>query len=152
MNANNRREQMNRLDRRSFIKSAAAGSLALGLPVKAVADTPKKPNIIFIMVDDMGYHDLGCFGSKTILTPHIDKMCAEGIKFTDCYSGDTVCAPARSTLMTGYHIGHAPVRGNNGGTPLFPEDISVANVLKKAGYATGGFGKWGLGNQGRQGA
>lgn len=117
------------------------------------AATPaEKPNFVFIMVDDMGYHDLGCFGSKTILTPNIDRMCAEGIKFTDCYSGDTVCAPARSTLMTGYHKGRTPVRGNSGGIPLFPEDVTVAEVLKKAGYATGGFGKWGLGNQGKDGA
>ena len=70
-----------------------------------------KPNIIFIMVDDMGYHDLGCYGSKTISTPNIDRMAKEGIRFTDCYSGDTVCASARSTLMTGYHKGHTPVRG-----------------------------------------
>lgn len=111
-----------------------------------------RPNIIFIMVDDMGYYDLGCFGSKTIQTPNIDKMCAEGIKFTNCYSGDTVCASARSTLMTGTHKGRTPVRGNSGGIPLFPEDVTVAEVLKKAGYVTGGFGKWGLGNQGKDGA
>ena len=112
----------------------------------------KLPNIIFIMVDDMGYHDLGCYGSKTIQTPNIDRMAKEGMRFTDCYSGDTVCASARSTLMTGYHKGHTPVRGNSGGIPLFPEDVTVAEVLKKAGYATGGFGKWGLGNQGKDGA
>lgn len=112
----------------------------------------QKPNIIFIMVDDMGYYDLGCYGSKTIKTPHIDKMCAEGLKFTQCYSGDTVCASARSTLMTGTHKGHTPVRGNSGGIPLFPSDVTIAEVLKKAGYATGGFGKWGLGNQGKPGA
>ena len=100
-----------------------------------------KPNIIFIMVDDMGYHDLGCYGSKTIKTPNIDRMAKEGIRFTDCYSGDTVCASARSTLMTGYHKGHTPVRGNSGGIPLFPEDITVAEVLKNAGYVNGGFGK-----------
>ncbi|TWT84277.1 Arylsulfatase precursor [Planctomycetes bacterium CA13] len=110
------------------------------------------PNIIFIMVDDMGYHDLGCYGSKTIQTPNIDRLAAEGMRFTDCYSGDTVCAPARSTLMTGTHKGHTPVRSNGGGTPLFPDDITVAEVLKKAGYTTGGFGKWGLGNQGKDGA
>ena len=114
--------------------------------------TPKLPNIIFIMVDDMGYHDLGCYGSKTILTPNLDRMAKEGMRFTDCYSGDTVCASARSTLMTGYHKGHTPVRGNSGGIPLFPEDVTVAEVLKKAGYGTGGFGKWGLGNQGKDGA
>ena len=112
----------------------------------------EKPNIIFIMVDDMGYHDLGCFGSKTIETPNLDRLAAQGMRFTDCYSGATVCAPARSTLMTGFHYGHTPVRGNSGGVPLFPEDVTVAEVLKKAGYATGAFGKWGLGNQGKDGA
>jgi arylsulfatase A len=116
------------------------------------AEKPVLPNVIFIMVDDMGYHDLGCYGSKTILTPNIDRMAKEGMRFTDCYSGDTVCASARSTLLTGYHKGHTPVRGNSGGIPLFPEDVTVAEVLKKAGYATGGFGKWGLGNQGKDGA
>ena len=145
---------MTELNRRQFIKISAAGALSLTLPLQAIATdrADGRPNIIFIMVDDMGYHDLGCFGSKTILTPNIDRMCAEGIKFTDCYSGDTVCAPARSTLMTGYHKGHTPVRGNSGGIPLLPEDLTVAEVLKKAGYVTGGFGKWGLGNQGKDGA
>lgn len=113
-------------------------------------DTP--PNIIYIMVDDMGYHDLGCYGSTTIQTPNIDRIAAEGMRFTDCYSGDTVCASARSTLMTGLHKGHTPVRGNSGGIPLFPEDVTVAEVLKQGGYATGAFGKWGLGNQGHDGA
>jgi len=132
---------------------SAVGVLAAAMPVSAIsaAEAAKQPNIIYIMADDMGYGNLGCFGSTTIQTPHIDRMCAEGIKFTDCYSGGSVCAPARSTLMTGYHLGHAPVRGNVG-TPLFPEDVTVADVLKEAGYVTGGFGKWGLGNQGKQGA
>ena len=118
----------------------------------AVLAQARQPNIIFIMVDDMGYHDLGCYGSKTILTPNLDRMAKEGMRFTDCYSGDTVCASARSTLMTGTHKGHTPVRGNSGGIPLFPEDVTVAEVLKKAGYTTGGFGKWGLGNRGHDGA
>ena len=139
--------------RRSFLAGIACGAAATVAPRWSRAKAaPGKPNIIFVMVDDMGYHDLGCFGSKTILTPHIDKMCSEGIKFTDCYSGDTVCAPARSTLMTGTHKGHTPVRGNSGGIPLRPEDVTVAEVLKKAGYTCGGFGKWGLGNQGQDGA
>lgn len=111
-----------------------------------------RPNIVFIIVDDLGYRNLGCYGGKSIQTPNIDAMSKEGMRFTDCYSGASVCAPARSTLMTGYHLGNAPVRGNKGGTPLFPEDLSVAEILKKAGYLTGGFGKWGLGNQGSQGA
>ena len=80
------------------------------------------------MVDDMGYHDLGCYGSKTIHTPNIDRMAAEGLRFTDCYSGDAVCAGSRSTLMTGLHKGHTPVRENSGGIPLFPEDITIAEV------------------------
>lgn len=112
----------------------------------------KLPNIIYIMVDDMGYHDLGCYGSKTISTPNLDQMALEGMRFINCYSGDTVCASARSTLMTGTHKGRTPVRGNSGGIPLFPEDVTIAEVLKKAGYVTGGFGKWGLGNQGHDGA
>ncbi|MCX6996932.1 MAG: arylsulfatase [Kiritimatiellaeota bacterium] len=145
---------MNRTKRGGFLIVAAAGALALCLPRHARAgDTAgRKPNIIFMVMDDLGYRDLGCFGSKTILTPNIDKLCAEGLKFTACYAGGNVCAPSRSALMTGYHIGHAPVRDNAGGVPLFPEDVTVAEVLKKAGYATGGFGKWGLGNQGKDGA
>ena len=103
------------------------------------------------MVDDMGYCDLGCFGSKTIKTPNLDRMAAEGMRFTDAYSGATVCAPARSTLMTGYHMGHTSVRGNSGGIPLLAADVTVAEVLEKAGYATGGFGKWGLGEVGTGG-
>lgn len=126
--------------------------VVLFLPTLASAAETSKPNIIFIIVDDLGYRNLGCYGSKTIQTPNIDRMCVEGIKFTDCYSGDSVCGPARSTLMTGYHMGKTPVRENSGGVPLFPEDVTVASVLKKAGYVTGGFGKWGLGNQGNQGA
>ncbi len=138
---------------RSFLAIAAAATMAIGLAVPAhVAAAARKPNIIFIMVDDMGYRDLGCYGSKHILTPNLDKMCAEGMKFTDCYAGCNVCAPTRSVVMTGYHMGHTPVRDNRGGIPLFPEDVTVADVLKKAGYATGGFGKWGLGNQGKKGA
>jgi arylsulfatase A len=140
------------------MKTSSTGSIAFWLlavlPLQFCVgeQPPTKPNIVFIMVDDMGYRNLGCYGGKSIQTPNIDAMCREGIRFTDCYSGDSVCAPARSSLMTGYHMGKSPVRSNSGGVPLFPEDVTVADVLKKAGYATGGFGKWGLGNQGTQGA
>lgn len=142
------------MKKRIILSAVGLGLLGTALPsIGAVSQTKsKQPNIIFIMVDDMGYRNLGCYGSKTILTPSIDKMSSEGIKFTDCYSGDSVCAPARSTLMTGAHIGHTTVRGNSGKVPLFPEDVTVAEVLKKAGYVTGGFGKWGIGNEGSQGA
>ena len=134
---------------RTSLLTLAAIVFGLGLVVGQAAE---KPNIIFIVVDDMGYHDLGCYGSKTIQTPNLDRLASEGMRFTDAYSGDTVCASARSTLMTGTHKGHTPVRGNSGGIPLFPEDVTVAEVLKKADYVTGGFGKWGIGNQGKDGA
>ena len=105
-----------------------------------------KPNIVYIIVDDMGWADLGCYGGKAIQTPHLDKLAANGMRFTDSYAGCTVCAPTRSTLMTGYHMGNTYMRLNTGGTPIRDEDVTVAEVLKAAGYRTGGFGKWGLGD------
>lgn len=142
------------ITRLKMIQASALAALAVTAIFQATAagQDVKKPNIVFIIADDLGYRNLGCYGSTSIQTPHIDRMCAEGIKFTNCYSGDSVCGPARSCLMTGYHMGKSPVRNNSGGVPLFPEDVTVSSVLKKAGYATGGFGKWGLGNQGTQGA
>ena len=116
-----------------------------------------KPNIIFIMADDLGYGDLGSYGQQVIQTPHLDQMAAEGLRFTDCYAGSTVCAPSRSVLMTGLHTGHTTVRGNfgkygvvglgggEGRVPLFEEDVTIAEVLKTAGYVTGMTGKWGIG-------
>ena len=105
-----------------------------------------KPNIIFIMADDLGYGDLGCYGQKLIKTPNLDQMASEGVRFTDFYAGSTVCAPSRCVLMTGLHLGHCYIRGN-GKINLRPEDVTVAEVLKQAGYATGMFGKWGLGHE-----
>ncbi|MDZ4848882.1 MAG: arylsulfatase [Pirellulaceae bacterium] len=113
-----------------------------------------RPNIIYLMVDDMGWGDAGCYGQKHILTPNIDRLASEGTRFTDVYSGASVCAPSRSVLMTGQHLGHTRVRGNAGmvggvseqrRVPLEAEDITVAMLLKQAGYATGMTGKWGLG-------
>ncbi len=106
----------------------------------------QRPNIIYVIVDDMGYADLSCYGQKGYQTPNLDKMAAQGIRFTNAYSGSTVCAPARSTIMTGQHTGHTPLRVNGGGAPLPEEVVTLAEVLKQAGYATGGFGKWGLGD------
>lgn len=107
-----------------------------------------RPNIIWIMADDLSWGDLGCFGSEKILTPNIDRLAAEGIRFDACYAGSTVCAPSRSSLMQGLHQGHATVRGNAapGGYRhnLQPEDVTVAQVLQGAGYRCGLFGKWGL--------
>src|SRR5262252_226104 len=103
------------------------------------ATTP--PNVIFILADDLGYGDLGCYGQKVIRTPNIDRMAAEGMRFTRFYAGATVCAPSRSVLMTGQHHGRTRVRGNAGqknpiAQALRPEDVTVARVLKEAGYAT----------------
>jgi arylsulfatase A-like enzyme len=139
--------------RREFIKlmgvtAASAGASCLlsscnGAGMMAGAQK-KRPNIIFILADDLGYGDLGCYGQKTIKTPNIDEMAKEGMHFTDHYAGSTVCAPSRCCLMTGYHTGHALIRGN-ANVPLRPSDVTVAELLKQAGYSTGIIGKWGLG-------
>lgn len=115
-----------------------------------------KPNIIYIMADDLGYNDLGCYGAPRIQTPNIDRMAAEGIRFTQHYAGTSVCAPSRSVLMTGQHTGHTPVRGNMqwepyGQLPLPENTITVASLLQDAGYATSLIGKWGLGVEGTTG-
>lgn len=111
-----------------------------------LAQRPSQPNIVFVMVDDLGYGDLSCYGQKGFSTPHLDRMAEEGLRFTDAYSGCTVCAPARSTLMTGLHTGHTPVRGNTGGIALPGNSATLAEGLKLSGYVCGGFGKWGLGD------
>lgn len=108
--------------------------------------TETPPNIIFAMADDLGYGDLGCYGQKNIKTPNIDRLANEGMRFTQFYAGSTVCAPSRCVLMTGYHTGHCFIRGN-GKDNLRPADITVAEVLKQAGYHTGLTGKWGLGHE-----
>jgi arylsulfatase A-like enzyme len=113
------------------------------IPAFAVA-AERPPNIVFILADDLGYGDVGCYGQKQIRTPNIDRMATEGLRFTQAYAGSTVCAPSRCCLMTGLHTGHCRVRGN-ALVPLLPEDRTVAEVLKAAGYATGLCGKWGLG-------
>lgn len=118
----------------------------------AVAADAGKPNIIFIMADDLGYGDLGCYGQKEVRTPNIDRLAAEGMRFTSWYAGSTVCAPSRSCLMTGQHTGHTRVRGNGPRIPLEAGDLTLAKILKPAGYATGMFGKWGLGDAGTTGA
>lgn len=118
-----------------------------------------KPNIIYILVDDLGYGDLSSYGQTKFSTPHIDKMASEGMRFTQHYAGSSVCAPSRAALITGLHTGHTRVRGNyeigpkgfGAGVALRPEDITVAEILKGAGYKTGLVGKWGLGVDGTTG-
>jgi arylsulfatase A-like enzyme len=116
----------------------------------AAAGPPRKPNIVFILADDLGYGDLGCYGQEKIKTPNIDRLAREGMRFTQCYAGSTVCAPSRCALMTGLHTGHCTVRGN-ANVPLRPQDRTVAELLKEAGYTTGLVGKWGLGEAGSTG-
>ncbi len=132
-------------DRRSFLFAPLVSSRALA------QRSERPPNIVFIMADDLGLGDLGCYGQKIIRTPHIDRLAREGIRFTQAYAGCTVCAPSRSVLMTGLHMGHTSIRANAGGQSLEPKDVTVAQLLQQAGYKTGGFGKWGLGDLGSDG-
>lgn len=116
----------------------------------------RKPNIIYILADDLGYGDLTSYGQQKFKTPNIDRLAHEGIKFTRHYSGSTVCAPSRSSLMTGLHTGHTPIRGNKeiqpeGQYPLADSVFTLAEMMQQAGYLTGAFGKWGLGAPGSPG-
>jgi arylsulfatase A-like enzyme len=129
--------------------------LFLALALTGFAQTTR-PNIIFILADDLGYGELGSYGQRLIETPHLDRMAAEGMRFTQFYAGSTVCAPSRSVLMTGQHLGYTTVRGNAGARgreaqTLRADDVTVAKVLQQAGYATGLVGKWGLGEPGTTG-
>lgn len=116
----------------------------------AAAQNQERPNIIFIMADDLGYGHLGAYGQEKINTPNLDRLAAQGMKFTQAYS-EHICAPTRSVLMTGMHNGRARIRSNGPGMFLLPVDVTVAEVLKQAGYTTGMFGKWGLGDHGTTG-
>lgn len=116
----------------------------------------QKPNIIYILADDLGYGDLSCYGQKHFQTPNIDKLASRGMLFTQHYAGCAVSAPSRSSLMTGLTTGHTPIRGNKswqqeGQYPLPDQSVTIAEMLKTAGYVTGAFGKWGLGSPGSEG-
>lgn len=132
------------ISRRAFLSTLA---------VPAVAQPQKRrPNIVFILADDLGYGDVGCYGQKEIQTPNLDRMAAEGTRFTQAYAGCTVCAPSRCALMTGYHTGHARVRGNKRNEELLQAgDLTISELFKKAGYTTGIIGKWGIGGLGHPG-
>ncbi len=110
----------------------------------------RSPNIIFILADDLGYGDPGCYGQQQIETPNLDKLAEDGIRFTQHYAGSTVCAPSRCSLMTGLHTGHSLIRGN-ATLPLQKNSVTVAKLLKDGGYRTGLIGKWGLGESGSSG-
>lgn len=130
---------------------------AIGTAQSAPGGLPQElPNIVLIVADDLGYNEVGAYGQEKIATPNLDRLAKEGMRFTQFYSGAPVCASSRSVLMTGQHAGNTRVRGNsfpedNGKQELFPEDITIAEVLKNAGYATAAIGKWGLGMNGTGG-
>ena len=120
------------------------------------ARTAERPNIVLIMADDLGYSELGSYGQKLIQTPHLDQLAKQGMRFTRNYAGNAVCAPSRCVLMTGKHPGHAWVRNNSevkpeGQRPIPESEVTIAEILQSAGYVTGAFGKWGLGNPGSVG-
>lgn len=153
------------MDRRDFFRAAgiAAAPAVLARPGWNATAAPR-PNIVFILADDLGYGDLGCMGQKRILTPELDRMAREGLLFTQHYAGGPVCGPSRACLMTGHHQGTGYIKGNppphpvpgiftgsGPDIPLRPQDVTVAEVLHNAGYETALIGKWGLGNQGTTG-
>ena len=133
------------------LASSAELSRELTGAVSASTAEQRRPNIIFILADDLGYGDLGVYGQKKIKTPNLDKLAAEGMRFTQFYAGSTVCAPSRCALMTGLHTGHGTIRGN-AKLPLRANDTTLAEYLKEQGYWTALLGKWGLGNEGTSGA
>jgi arylsulfatase A len=128
------------------VTAAFAGETAL----VSRQQRPSRPNILLIQADDLGYGDLSAYGQARFKTPALDRLAGQGIRFTNYYSGSTVCAPSRTTLMTGMHTGHAWIRGN-GDIPLRPEDVTIAEMLRGAGYRTAVVGKWGLGTPGTTG-
>ncbi len=137
-----------------LINTLVLGLLVLGVTRSLCAERP--PNIIFLLADDLGYGDIGCYGQARFRTPNLDRLAAEGMRFTQHYSGSPVCAPSRCVLMTGKHPGHAWIRDNSevkpeGQKPLRAEEVTLAELLQARGYATGAFGKWGLGPPGSAG-
>jgi arylsulfatase A-like enzyme len=138
--------------------SFVAATLSLAPLAAAEPASSQRPNIIFILSDDLAQGDLGCYGQKLIQTPNLDRMAKEGMRFTQAYCGTSVCAPSRTSLMTGLHSGHSPVRANweiaagEGQLPLPDNTVTVASVLKNSGYATACVGKWGMGMFGTTGS
>lgn len=131
--------------RRLFQATIPCGGAALSLLSAQPKRSVRKPNIIYILSDDFGYADAGCYGQKDIETPHIDRMAADGMRFLDHYAGSALCAPSRCSLLTGMHTGHTPIKSNED-VLLRPQDVTFASMLRDAGYATGCIGKWGIGH------
>ncbi|MHC4252098.1 MAG: arylsulfatase [Planctomycetota bacterium] len=139
--------------RRDFLKTAGSSAIALALAESASAREPgSKPNIVYMMLDEIGYFELSSMGHKILKTPNLDHLAAEGMRFTQCLAGGPVCGPTRCVLLTGKHTGHCQMRTNGGGTPITADEFTLGEMFKSAGYATGGFGKWGIGDAGTTGA
>ncbi len=139
----------------ALLSLVALGTLSTSC--KEAKTTKEQPNIIYILADDLGIGDIGCYGQTKIQTPNLDKLASQGMRFTEHYAGSTVSAPSRSSLMTGLHTGHTPIRGNRemkdaeGQNPMPASTYTIAEMFKEAGYSTGAFGKWGLGYPGSEG-
>ncbi|MCK4759164.1 MAG: sulfatase-like hydrolase/transferase, partial [Candidatus Aminicenantes bacterium] len=157
-----------RINRRNFLKTVGLGAAALSVTQFEFCGrtSGQKPNVIFILADDLGYGELGCYGQEKIRTPNIDRIAAEGMKFTQHYSGSPVCAPSRCVLLTGKHTGHSYIRNNSemrergevwrnplveGQRPLPEDTLTIGGMFQKAGYTTGAIGKWGLGGPNNSG-
>jgi len=144
------------MNRRDFLRNTGAftaGWVLLGEGGRAggAKSKRKRPNIVYIMADELGYYELSCMGNPNIKTPNVDSLAAGGVRYTQALAGASVCAPTRCCLMTGKHAGHTSVRKNGGGTPMREGEETIASVLKAVGYATGGYGKWGCGGRGSTG-
>jgi arylsulfatase A-like enzyme len=145
------RTSLARFSRAASAARYAAALAAASAASHAAALAAASPNVIYIMADELGYYEPGFMGNPNIRTPHLDRMAAEGVVFTQALAGSAVCAPTRCCFLTGKHSGHTSVRLNGGGTPLRADEQTIASILKPLGYATGGFGKWGNGGRGSTG-
>src|SRR5210317_992311 len=125
--------------------------LIFTLCVHSISCAASQPNVIYLMLDEWGYFESGHMGHQELRTPHIDRFAAEGMRFTNALAGAPVCGPTRCVLLTGLHSGHTSMRGNNGFAPIRADEPTLASMLKQRGYATGGFGKWGIGGRGTSG-
>jgi len=152
--------QMTGLPRRDFLRTLGLGAAALSLRTLEACEPRRPPNVVLIMADDLGYGEVGCYGQTKIRTPSIDRIAAEGVRFTQHYSGSPVCAPSRCVLLTGLHTGHAYIRDNDemgergdvwhdpaleGQRPILASTYTLGHLFQEAGYVTGAIGKWGLG-------
>ena len=144
------RQRTGRLATRVRVIVGTLGLAATFVHAQPAPPGTSRPNIVFILADDLGYGDLGSYGQKRIQTPHLDRLASQGTRFTQFYAGAPVCAPSRNVLLTGQHTGHTTIRGN-AKIDLRADEVTLADLLKQAGYATGVIGKWGLGKEGSTG-